>query len=173
MTEKMHELAPHHLPFFIPKADGSDQMMVTVLIALIVIILLLGTFYLYLHSLPERLAHKHGRIQFELVAVLGLLALFTHNQIFWVAALVLAFVQLPDFTTPLDTIASSANRIAKRFDGKGDVAADAYLEEQEAMTADSGDGKTAVEAAPQTGVESASESAPQSPVSEPSPDVKA
>ncbi|MEM8702304.1 MAG: hypothetical protein AAGF82_10795 [Pseudomonadota bacterium] len=173
MTEKMHELAPHHLPFFIPKADGSDQMMVTVLIALIVIILLLGTFYLYLHSLPERLAHKHGRIQFELVAVLGLLALFTHNQIFWVAALVLAFVQLPDFTTPLDTIASSASRIAKKFDGKGDVAADAYLEEQEAMTGDAGDGKTAVEAALEGSGESTSESASQSPASEPSPEVKA
>jgi len=118
MTETMHELAPHHLPFFIPKADGSDQMMLTVLIALIVIVLLLGTFYLYLHSLPERLAHKHGRIQFELVAVLGLLALFTHNQIFWVAALVLAFIQLPDFMSPLETIANSASRIAKKFDGK-------------------------------------------------------
>nr|WP_319386712.1 hypothetical protein [uncultured Roseibium sp.] len=143
MTEKMHELAPHHLPFFIPKADGSDQMMLTVLIALIVIILLLGTFYLYLHSLPERLAHKHGRIQFELVAVLGLLALFTHNQIFWVAALVLAFIQLPDFMSPLDTIANSANRIAKKFDGKGEVSADAYLEAQETLSGEAGEEQAA------------------------------
>ncbi|WP_306143168.1 hypothetical protein [Roseibium sp. MMSF_3412] len=169
MTEKMHELAPHHLPFFIPKADGSDQMMLTVLIALIVIILLLGTFYLYLHSLPERLAHKHGRIQFELVAVLGLLALFTHNQIFWVAALVLAFVQLPDFTTPLDTIASSASRIAKKFDGKGDVAADAYLEDQEAIGSEAVSGQPPAEAAPAKTSESASES----PASEAQSEVKA
>ncbi|WP_299472034.1 hypothetical protein [uncultured Roseibium sp.] len=133
MTEKMHELAPHHLPFFIPKADGSDQMMVTVLIALIVIILLLGTFYLYLHSLPERLAHKHGRIQFELVAVLGLLALFTHNQIFWVAALVLAFVQLPDFMTPLETIASSASKAARKYAGKGEADAAPYTEPDETL----------------------------------------
>ncbi|MET1414675.1 hypothetical protein ABVF61_20555 [Roseibium sp. HPY-6] len=131
MTEKMHELAPHHLPFFIPKADGSDQMMVTVLIALIVIILLLGTFYLYLHSLPERLAHKHGRIQFELVAVLGLLALFTHNQIFWVAALVLAFIQLPDFMTPLETIASSASKAARKYAGRDDAGATANSEPDE------------------------------------------
>lgn len=169
MTENMHELAPHHLPFFIPKADGSDQMMLTVLIALIVIILLLGTFYLYLHSLPERLAHKHGRIQFELVAVLGLLALFTHNQIFWVAALVLAFVQLPDFTTPLDTIASSASRIAKKFDGKGDVAADDYLEAQETMSSETGEGQPPAETAPEATTESASES----PGSETRADVKA
>ncbi|WP_298816042.1 hypothetical protein [uncultured Roseibium sp.] len=114
MAENAHELAPHHLPFFIPAADGSDQMMTSVLIGLIVIVVLLGTFYLYLHSLPERLAHKHGRIQFELVAVLGLLALFTHNQIFWVAALVLAFVQMPDFMTPLESIANSMSKLAKR-----------------------------------------------------------
>ncbi|MBN9669749.1 hypothetical protein [Roseibium aggregatum] len=112
MSVKMHELAPHHLPYFIPLADGSDPMMRNVLIALIILIILIGTFYLYLHSLPERLAHKHGRIQFELVAVLGLLALFTHNQIFWVAALVLAFIQLPDFMAPLESIASSARKIA-------------------------------------------------------------
>ncbi|WP_420336391.1 hypothetical protein [Roseibium sp.] len=169
MTEKMHELAPHHLPFFIPKADGSDQMMLTVLIALIVIILLLGTFYLYLHSLPERLAHKHGRIQFELVAVLGLLALFTHNQIFWVAALVLAFVQLPDFTTPLDTIASSASRIAKKFDGKGDVAADAYLEDQEAVGSEAESGQRPAEDVPVN----PSESAAEAPASEAQSEVKA
>ena len=112
MAENTHELAPHHLPFFIPQADGSDQMMTSVLIGLIVIVILLGTFYLYLHSLPERLAHKHGRIQFELVAVLGLIALFTHNQIFWVAALVLAFVQLPDFVSPLESIANSLGKLA-------------------------------------------------------------
>jgi len=143
--------------------------MLTVLIALIVIILLLGTFYLYLHSLPERLAHKHGRIQFELVAVLGLLALFTHNQIFWVAALVLAFVQLPDFTTPLDTIASSASRIAKKFDGKGDVAADAYLEDQDAMSSEAGHVLTNAEAAP----ESPSENISESPASNAQSEVKA
>lgn len=139
MTEKMHELAPHHLPFFIPKADGSDQMMVTVLIFLVVVVLLLGTFYLYLHSLPERLAHKHGRIQFELVAVLGLLALFTHNQIFWVAALVLAFIQLPDFVSPLETIANSANRIARKFDGKSGEIEDPYEVETDTPTESGGE----------------------------------
>lgn len=153
MNEKMHELAPHHLPFFIPKADGSDQMMVTVLIFLVVIVLLLGTFYLYLHSLPERLAHKHGRIQFELVAVLGLLALFTHNQIFWVAALVLAFIQLPDFVSPLETIANSANRIARKFDGKSGEIEDPYEVETDTPTEPGGeDGARApepeIEAAP-------------------------
>jgi hypothetical protein len=58
-------------------------------------------------------------MQFELVAILGLLALFTHNNVFWVAALLLAFIQLPDFTTPLETIASSLGKIAKRYETEG------------------------------------------------------
>lgn len=115
MTENMHELAPHHLPIFIPAADGSDPLMTVMLVSLIIGVILLGTFYLHLHSLPERLAHKHGRMQFELVAILGLLALFTHNNVFWVAALLLAFIQLPDFTTPLETMASSLGKIANRI----------------------------------------------------------
>ena len=119
MVEQVHELAPHHLPIFIPSIDGSDPLMTVMLTALILGVVLLGTFYLHLHSLPERLAHKHGRMQFELVAVLGLLALFTHNNIFWVAALLLAFIQLPDFATPIGTIADSLNRIANRYDGVG------------------------------------------------------
>ncbi|MEM9631817.1 MAG: hypothetical protein AAGA50_10860 [Pseudomonadota bacterium] len=117
MADQVHELAPHHLPIFVPSADGSDPLMTIMLTALILGVVLLGTFYLHLHSLPERLAHKHGRMQFELVAVLGLLALFTHNNIFWVAALLLAFIQLPDFATPIGTIANSLDRIANRYDG--------------------------------------------------------
>jgi len=114
MAGQANELAPHHLPVFVPSADGSDPLMTIMLVALIIGAVLLGTFYLHLHSLPERLAHKHGRMQFELVAILGLLALFTHNSVFWVAALLLAFVQIPDLLTPLESIAASAGRIANR-----------------------------------------------------------
>ena len=115
MAEQAHEVAPHHLPFFLPSADGSDPLMTFALVALIIGGILLGTLYLHLHSLPERLAHKHGRIQFELVAILGLLALFTHNTVFWVAALLLAFIQLPDFMSPLNALASAAGRVADKI----------------------------------------------------------
>lgn len=120
----LHELAPHHLPVFIPSADGGDPLMTIMLVVLIIGVVLLGTFYLHLHSLPERLAHKHGRIQFELVAILGLLALFTHNQIFWVAALLLAFVQIPDFWSPLESMAHSLSRLA----GTGGVSSEELVE---------------------------------------------
>lgn len=124
MAEHAHELAPHHLPPFLPSADGSDWLMTVMLVALIIGAILAGVFYLHLHSIPERLAHKHGRMQFELVAVLGLLALFTHNNIFWVAALILAFIQLPDFWTPLESMAHSLSRMA----GTGGVSSEALVQ---------------------------------------------
>jgi hypothetical protein len=63
------------------------------------IVLGIGNLYLRLHSLPERMAHKSQKLQFEIVAVLGLLALFTHIHLFWIAALLLALIDLPDFGT--------------------------------------------------------------------------
>lgn len=71
-----------------------------------------GTLYLRLHSLPEHLAHGNQKMQFEIVAVLGLIALFTHNNLFWIAALLLAMVDLPDFVSPLRSIARSLHRIS-------------------------------------------------------------
>ena len=62
--------------------------------------------------MPERLAHKSQKLQFEIVAVLGLLALFTHNHLFWVIGLFLAMVDLPDFGTPLRRIAGSVEKMA-------------------------------------------------------------
>jgi len=131
MADNTHELAPDHLPGFIPSMDGSDPLMMIMLAAIIIGIVLLGTFYLYLHSLPERLAHKNDRMQFELVAVLGLLALFTHNNIFWVAALLLAFIRLPDFGTPLATIANSLSRMANWYDVPSSTAPEPLVEASE------------------------------------------
>jgi len=65
-----------------------------------------------LHSLPERMAHKSEKLQFEIVAILGLLALFTHVHLFWVAGLLLAMIDIPDFGTPLRSIAGSVEKIA-------------------------------------------------------------
>ena len=108
----MHPAAPHHLPFFVPGPEGTDVLMVVMGIFLVAAVLWAGTLYWKLHSLPERMAHKSQKLQFEIVAVLGLISLFTHMHIFWVAALLLAMIDLPDFGTPLRTIAGSVERIA-------------------------------------------------------------
>src|SRR4051795_12081278 len=107
----MHPAAPHHLPFFIPGADGSDMLMVVTGIFLVATVLWVGTLYWKLHSLPERMAHKTHKVQFEIVAVLGLISLFTHQHIYWIAGLILAFIDLPDFGTPLRRIAGSVEKM--------------------------------------------------------------
>jgi len=112
LSESIHPSAPHHLPPFITAPGDTDVLMVVVGIILIGSILLVGNFYLHLHTLPERMAHKSQKFQFEVVAVLGLLALFTHNHLFWVIGLFLAMIDLPDFSTPLRRIAGSVEKMA-------------------------------------------------------------
>ena len=112
MSESIHPAAPHHLPGFITAPGESDVLMIGVGIFLLVAILAAGNFYLHLHTLPERMAHKSQKLQFEVVAVLGLLALFTHVHLFWIAGLLLAMIDLPDFSTPLRRIAGSVEKMA-------------------------------------------------------------
>ena len=112
MTEQLHAMTPHHLPFYIAKPGETDVLMIVMGVFLVLAVLGIGNVYLHLHSLPERMAHKGQKLQFEIVAVLGLLSLFTHIHIFWIAGLLLALVDLPDFTTPLSSIAGSVERIA-------------------------------------------------------------
>jgi len=99
-----------HLPWFFTTPGQTDALMVFAAITLVVAVLLLGVMFFWLHSLPERLGHK--KLQFEIVAVLGLISLFTHIHLFWVIGLVLALVDLPDFMTPLRRIAGSLEKMS-------------------------------------------------------------
>lgn len=112
MSEPLHHNAPHHLPSFITAPGDTDVLMIVVGIFLLGAILAVGNLYLHLHTMPERMAHKSQKLQFEIVAVLGLLALFTHEHLFWVIGLFLAMVDLPDFSTPLRRIAGSVDKLA-------------------------------------------------------------
>jgi hypothetical protein len=112
VNELLHPSARHDLPGFITAPGDTDILMVVVGVVLIAAVLAVGNLYLHLHTLPERMAHRSQKLQFEIVAVLGLLALFTHNHLFWVIGLFLAMVDLPDFGTPLRRIAGSVEKIA-------------------------------------------------------------
>jgi hypothetical protein len=112
LTDQLHPMTPHHLPFYIVKPGETDVLMIVMGIFLIFALLGVGVLYLRLHSLPEQMAHKSQKLQFEIVAVLGLIALFTHQHIFWIAGLLLALIDLPDFSTPLSRIAGSVEKIA-------------------------------------------------------------
>jgi hypothetical protein len=111
MTGDIHPLAPHSLPPFVGAADGSDPLFSAIIFIVILAVLGIGVFYLKLHAIPEQLAHKHGNTQSQLIMVLALLALFTHNNIFWVAALILALLKLPDFLTPINSISESLKKL--------------------------------------------------------------
>jgi hypothetical protein len=114
MAEPIHPAAIHHLPPFVTAPGETDILLVAMAIFLLIAVVGIGIFYFKLHALPEQMAHRGQKIQFEIVAVLALLALFTHNHAFWIAGLLLALVPLPDFTTPLSSIATSLERIAGR-----------------------------------------------------------
>ena len=107
MDNALHPLAPHYLPGFITAPGETDVLLTVTILLLIGAVLMVGNLYLKLHSLPERMAHRANRVQFQVVAVLGLLALFTHQHIFWIAGLLLAMIRIPDFSTPLNRIADS------------------------------------------------------------------
>lgn len=119
MSDSLHPTAPHHLPSFVTGPGETDVLMVVVAVILALSVLGFGIVFLRIHTLPERIAHKGHKLQFEIVAVLGLISLFTHMHIFWIIGLLLALIDLPDFGTPLNRIAGSAEKIAGMKSNEG------------------------------------------------------
>ena len=119
MHEELHPVTPHHLPFYFAKPGETDVLMIVMGIFLIVAILGVGNLYLHLHSLPERMAHGAHPLQFEIVAVLCLIALLTHIHAFWIAALLIALIELPDVGGWFNRIAGGVEKIAERTQGEG------------------------------------------------------
>jgi hypothetical protein len=105
-------LATEHLPFFITAPGETDVLYNVTMVFVIGAIVLTGVVFLTIHSLPERMAHKSKKIQMDLIAVLCLLALLLHLHVLWLAALILAFIDIPDFLTPVHRIATSVETMA-------------------------------------------------------------
>ena len=116
MAEDIHPMAPEYLPAFMPNADGSDALFTMVIIGTVLLIVVLGSFYFTLHSIPEKMAHESNSMQFQVIGILALLALFTHNNLYWVIALLLATVRFPDFLTPIESISRSLEHMRKQGD---------------------------------------------------------
>jgi hypothetical protein len=119
MEASPHPIATPHLPPFITAPGETDVLMVIMVAVLALATLGFGVLFFRLHSLPEQIAHKSQRLQAELVAVLCLISLFTHMHIFWIAGLILALIEFPDFGTPLNRIAGSAEKLAGLQPGEG------------------------------------------------------
>lgn len=112
MAAEVNPIANHHLPIFITPPGQTDLLMVVTAMFLLVAVVAFGIFFLRLHSLPERMAHRGHKLQFEIVAVLCLIALFTHVHAFWIVALLLALIDLPDVSGWMGRIAGGVERIA-------------------------------------------------------------
>ncbi len=130
----IHPMAPHYIPAWMPDPSGADPFLTAMAIIVVVLMVSLGVLYLRLHALPEQMAHGVGAAQMQIVSILALLALFTHNNLFWILALVLAGINIPDLLDPLRRMAGALENISK----------------QQAQTASpdvatSGDGATTVE----------------------------
>ena len=123
MAELLHPEALEHAPYFIAGPDQTDQMFVVMTLAVIGVVIMVGIIYFRMHALPERMAHGANSSQFQLVGVMALLALFTHNNIFWVLALLLAAFKIPDFNGPLADIADAIRGKPRR---EPECGADAY-----------------------------------------------
>ena len=108
----LHPKAIEHLPMFITAPGQTDVLMVVTGIFLAFCVVAFGVLFFRLHSLPEHIAHGSQKVQMEVVSVLCLISLFTHMHIFWIIGLILAFIDIPDFGTPLKRIAGSVEKIA-------------------------------------------------------------
>jgi hypothetical protein len=119
----MHPAATAHLPPFITSPGTTDALMLLMAFVLVGAVLAAGVFFFWLHSLPERWVHTSTKVHFDIVAVLALLSLFTHIHLFWVAALLIALVKIPDFSMPdfpslFGRIAGPLEKIADAADRK-------------------------------------------------------
>jgi multisubunit Na+/H+ antiporter MnhF subunit len=138
MDAPLHPVASHHLPSFITPPGETDTLLVITAIILAASVIMFGLVFFRLHSLPERVAHGSHKLQFEIVAVLCLLSLLTHIHAFWVVGLLLALIDIPDFSGWLNRMAGAVERIAgpKPADGAADGAPqDSIVDAKQAETA--------------------------------------
>jgi hypothetical protein len=113
-TNTPHPMATEYLPMFIAGPGETDVFFVAVVVIAIIVTMLMGVFYFTLHALPEKMAHKVNSSQLQLIGVLSLVALFTHNNYFFFGALILAAIRFPDWTGTLNSMAESLEKVAKK-----------------------------------------------------------
>jgi hypothetical protein len=113
MNESNLIINPDHLPFYITGPGETDGLLLLVAIFLIGVVVAFGAFYFTIQSIPDRMVEGSGKAQMQIVGLLGLLSLFTLNNAFWIAALLLAAIRIPDFATPLGSISKSLKKLAR------------------------------------------------------------
>ncbi|TCL09196.1 hypothetical protein BXY66_1241 [Shimia isoporae] len=83
-----------HMPFWVTGPDQTDGFMWVVGFVLVAALLGFGALYFTIQSIPDRMATGMHKVQIQLVSVLGLISLFTLNNAFWIAAILIAAVPI-------------------------------------------------------------------------------
>jgi hypothetical protein len=120
MREPTVKVIQDHLPFYITGPGESDILFGAVTIALIAIVVGFGALYFTIQSIPDRIVKGTGKAQMQVVGLLGLISLFTMNNLYWIAAILLAAIRIPNFMAPLTQIAQSARSLSKGETTPGD-----------------------------------------------------
>ena len=114
MSEATVTVVHEHLPFYITGPGESDILFSAVAVALVAIIIGFGALYFTIQAIPDRLVEGAGKAQMQVVGLLGLISLFTMNNLYWIAAILLAAMRIPDLITPLTDIARSMKTRQRR-----------------------------------------------------------
>jgi hypothetical protein len=116
MAEPLHPAFTGHLPSFFTARGETDVLMIILPVILVIFLQVIGTLYFWLLHLPARYAST--KIQYELVCALAVISLFSRMHIFWVAALILALIELPDFSGLFQRIAGATEKIVRNSEQK-------------------------------------------------------
>ena len=104
INETSANVVQEHLPFFITGPGESDILFTAVTISLVLVIVGFGALYFTIQAIPDRLAEGTSKTQMQIVGILGLISLLTLNNIYWLAAMLLGAMRLPDLVTPFKSI---------------------------------------------------------------------
>lgn len=105
----LSEEAMAKLPFWVTPPGETDGFLIVVGFLLVLILLGFGALYFTVQAIPDRMAAGTHKIQMQLVGVLGLISLFTLNNAFWIAAILIAAVPVHEIF-PLKSTAGSAEK---------------------------------------------------------------
>jgi hypothetical protein len=109
-----HSASTVDLPLWLATGPGeTDVLLIAMGAFLVLFVFIFGVLMLRYIICPNTSLPGNKRSSI-LVATLGLLGMFTHENLFWIAGLLLALIDLPDFTGSLNRIASSVRQIASR-----------------------------------------------------------
>ena len=107
MIEPTTKVVHDNLPFYITGPGESDILFTAVTISLIVIVVGFGALYFTIQAIPDRIVKGTSKSQMQLVGLLGLFSLFTMNNLYWIAAILLAAIRIPNLMEPLTDISRS------------------------------------------------------------------